>query len=251
MARVELLGVSIDALTFAEAVDAAMRLAGGEGPKNIITVNPEMLQAAQYDVELARCLAGADLKVADGVGVVWASKKLRAPLPERVTGIDLMAKMIERCAAAGVSVYLLGGKPGVAALAADKLLTRHPSLVISGVMHGYFSKDEEGGVISAIRQARPSVLFVGMGVPAQEKWIEAHKKELGVPLMMGVGGSFDVIAGKVTRAPEIFQKLGIEWLFRLLSQPSRLRRQLVLVSFAARVLREKRKTEGHGGMKDA
>ncbi|MDP2859074.1 MAG: WecB/TagA/CpsF family glycosyltransferase [Bacillota bacterium] len=236
--RVELLGVRFDSLTFEQAVDEAMRLASLDGPHMMVTANPELLERSRHDTRLLQVMNAADLVFADGVGVVWASRRLGKPLPERVTGIDLMKRLVERTASLGRSVYLLGSRPGVAERAAAVFRAANSGLRIAGTMHGYFSAHEEKAVLDQIREARPSMLFVGLGQPRQEFWIAQHKDLLGVPLAMGIGGSMDVIAGDVRRAPEWMQRAGIEWLYRLLLQPGRIRRHLVLPVFALRVLRE-------------
>jgi N-acetylglucosaminyldiphosphoundecaprenol N-acetyl-beta-D-mannosaminyltransferase len=204
----------------------------------VVTANPELLQQAGRDGELMRVLNSADIVVADGVGVVWASRRLGRPLPERVPGIDLMSRLIERAAGLGLSVYFLGGRPGVAERAAKTLSARYPGLRVAGVMHGYFNPEEERAVIDRIREARPAMLFVGLGQPRQELFIARHKHLLGAALAMGIGGSMDVIAGDVGRAPRWMQDAGIEWIYRLVSQPGRARRHLALPLFALRVLRE-------------
>lgn len=236
--RVELLGARFDSLTLEQAVDEATRLASLDGPHMVVTANPELLERSRHDTRLLQVMNAADLVLADGVGVVWASRRLGKPLPERVTGIDLMKRLVERAADLDWSVYLLGSRPGVAERAAATFRAKKPGLRIAGTMHGYFSTQEEQAVLDQIREARPSMLFVGLGQPRQEFWIAQHKDLLGVPLVMGIGGSMDIFAGDVRRAPEWMQRAGIEWLHRLLLQPGRVRRHLVLPVFALRVLRE-------------
>ena len=236
--RIELFGARFDPLTVDQAVAEALRLVALSGTHTIVTANPELLERARRDARLLALINAADIVAADGAGVVWASRRLGKALPERVTGIDLMVRLVERAAVLRWSVFLLGSHPGVAERAADRLAARSPGLEIAGTMHGYFDASEESSVVSRIREAKPSMLFVGLGQPRQEIWVAEHKDALGVPLIMGVGGSMDVIAGDVRRAPEWMQKAGLEWLFRLLSQPGRVRRHLVLPVFALRVLVE-------------
>jgi len=150
---------------------------------------------------------------------------------------------VSRCAQSEKSVYLLGSRPGVASRAAERLVQRYPALIVAGSMHGYFTHNEEPRVVQQIQQAKPDVLLVGMGT-RQEKWIAANKQLLGARLLMGVGGSFDVISGSSRRAPRWMQRMHLEWFYRLLTQPWRWRRQLVLVSFACRVMTESRRSRG-------
>ncbi len=234
--KIELLGARFDSLTMDQAVAEALRLVALCGTHTIATANPEILERARRNPRLLALINAADIVVADGAGVVWASRRLGKALPERVTGIDLMIRLVERAAALRWSVFLLGSRPGVAERAAAHLVARNPGLEIAGTMHGYFDTVEEKAVIDRIREARPSMLFVGLGQPRQEVWIAEHRDALGVPLIMGIGGSMDVIAGDVRRAPGWMQKAGLEWLFRLVTQPGRARRHLVLPVFALRVL---------------
>lgn len=238
MQRITLFGVDFDVVTLAEAEHQALKFVEIGTPHVIITGNPEMLEASRRDPDLLRAMREADLMVADGVGIVWASRYLNRPLPCRVPGIDLMERIVCGCARRGHSVYLLGARPGVAKACADRLVSKYPGLVVAGTMHGFFGADKEQEVIEEIKQRRPSVLFVGMGAD-REKWVAAQKQALGVPLMMRVGGSFDVIAGVSSRAPRWAQRANIEWLYRLLREPSRWRRQLALVSFVFHVLAER------------
>jgi len=237
--KVELLGVCFDPVTMDQAVDTALGyLTGARRPHLIVTANPEMLQTIGKDEDLRTILDSADMVVADGIGIVWASRRLGCPLPCRVTGIDLMDRMCERAAPLGKSVYLLGSKPGVAELAGVRLSGKYPGLKIAGAMHGYFGPDEDGKVISEIKSTTPDMLFAGMGIPRQEKWLFGHMDELDVPLLMGVGGSLDALSGATKRAPDWVQRANCEWLYRLVSEPRRLGRQTVLGAFALRVLRE-------------
>lgn len=247
MSRVEILGVAVDRVSMDEAVAriealiAGFAAEGREGRKGltrlVVTANPEILFAAWKDRELAGVLAGADLVVADGVGVVWAARRLGRPVPERVPGIDLMHRLLARSAARGYRVFFLGARPGVAARAAAAARERYPGLEVAGVHHGYFRPGEAAAVAAAVGAARPDLLFTGMGAPRDQKWVWRHRESLGAAVAVGVGGSFDVLAGTARRAPRWMQHLGLEWLYRLLRQPSRWRRMRVLPRFAWAVLR--------------
>lgn len=229
--RVDVLGVAFDNVTLDEAVERAMALLEEDGPHLAATPNPEIVQCAGKDPEYARILADADLVIPDGIGIIHAAKILGRPLKGRVPGIDFAAALMGRMAETGRRLFLLGAAPGVAEQAAANLQAAHPGLVICGAHDGYFQED--GPVARKIRDARADVVFVCLGFPKQEKWIAAHGGETGARLLIGLGGSLDVFAGKVERAPEQFQKLGLEWLYRLMKQPSRAGRMAKLPLFLA------------------
>ena len=228
---VELLGVPVQRTDVAGALHRITQFVEEGAPHQVVTPDSSAVVRAQGDPELMEILRSADLVTADGVGLVWMAKVMGLPLWERVSGVDLMDHICELAAEKRYSIYLVGAAPGVAAEAADKLTERHPGLTVAGTMHGYFSADEEPKVVRRIAEAKPDVLFVALGVPRQEKWIRRHLDELGVPVAIGVGGSFDVIAGRLKRAPAFMQRWGLEWLWRALRQPSRLPRLLVLPRF--------------------
>lgn len=237
--RTDVLGVAFDNVTLEEAVDRAMALLEEDGPHLAATPNPEIVQIARKDPDFARVLEEAALVIPDGVGVVYAAKILGRPLKGRVPGIEFAAALMERMAAEGRRLYLLGAKPGVAEMAAVNLRAQYPGLVVCGTHDGYFRED--GPVAEAIREARAEVVFVCLGAPKQEKWIAKNGGAAGAKLLVGLGGSLDVFAGQVKRAPEAFQKLGLEWFYRLCKQPSRIGRMaklpLFLVSAAGARLR--------------
>lgn len=237
--RVDVLGVAFDNVTPEEAADRALALLEEDGPHLVATPNPEIVQRANKDRAFAEILAGADLVVPDGVGVIYAAKILGRPLKSRVPGIDLAAALMGRVAGTGKRLFLLGAAPGVAEQAAVNLRAAYPGLVVCGTHDGYF--EEAGPVIDAIRRAEADIVFVCLGAPKQEKWIAAHGEAAGARLYLGLGGSLDVFAGKAERAPERFQRLGLEWLYRLLKEPSRIGRMaklpLFLVSAAGARLR--------------
>jgi len=233
--RVWILGVPFDPLDLRGAVAACVRMVADGRPHLAVTANPEAVVRALDDPEFAEVLRRADLVVADGIGVVWASRRLGRPLPMRVPGIELMEALCAHAARQGLRVFLLGGSEGVAEQAARTLIRRYPGLCIAGTHHGYFTEDEP--VVARIAGARADLLFAGMGMPRQEKWLSRHLSDLGVRLAMGVGGSLDVLAGRVRRAPGFVQQVHLEWLYRLLREPRRWRRQLALLRFVWAVLR--------------
>jgi N-acetylglucosaminyldiphosphoundecaprenol N-acetyl-beta-D-mannosaminyltransferase len=178
----------------------------------------------------------AGLVTADGIGIVWASRVSGHPVPERVTGIDLMMRLLEYAAVKGWRVFFLGSAPGVAEAAAGKAAGLFPGLRVAGAYHGYFSDEDSGVVAGKIMGSSPHLLFVAMGSPRQEIWIEQNLHLLGGVAAIGVGGSLDVLSGNVPRAPEWFRRRNLEWLGRLLNDPGRWRRMLVLPKFILSVL---------------
>ncbi len=212
--------------------------------KQVITLNAEGIMIAREDAGFASLVENADLVTPDGSGVVWAAGRYGNPGISRLAGIDLLERLCAQAAVKGQTVYLLGAQPGIAAQAGEKLQQRYPGLVVAGTENGYF-RDREPQVLAALNQAAPDLLFLGLGMPFQEKWLAAHKAELQVGVAIGVGGSFDVISGNLRRAPLWMQKLRLEWLYRLLQQPSRWRRFLALPRFMAAVGKDaKRKPQG-------
>jgi N-acetylglucosaminyldiphosphoundecaprenol N-acetyl-beta-D-mannosaminyltransferase len=238
MSAVRVLGVEVDALDSATALARIEALCAASARAHVVTVNPELVMLARRDADYRAVLNGAALRLADGVGLLWAARVLGQRLPERVTGVDTFQRLAMRCAAAGRRIFLLGGMPGVAEAAARRLQERAPGLRVAGVYSGSPDPAEEAEIVGRVRDAAPDILFVAFGSPAQELWIARTLERLGVPVAMGVGGAFDFVAGRVPRAPRWVQRLGLEWLFRLACQPWRWRRQLVLPAFAALVLRE-------------
>lgn len=242
--RVWILGVPFDPVGLKEAADRVCSLVRTGGSHLVVTANPELVVAAQSDPELARAVRAASLVVADGIGVVWASRRFRRPLPERVPGIELMELLCARAAEEGWRVFLLGSRAGVAEQAAEALQRRWPTLQVAGTHHGYFSEDD--AVVEQVARSGAELLFCGLGSSRQELWLHRHLHRLGVRLAMGVGGSLDVLAGRTPRAPGWVRRLHLEWLYRLAREPWRWRRQLALPRFAWMVLRSGPGREGAG-----
>lgn len=224
--RTDILGVGFDDLTLEEAAAAGASLVEDQGFHYAVTPNPEFLLAARKDQPFRQALLDADLVLADGVGVVYSAKLLGRPLKGRVPGIEFAQALMGWMAKHGKRLFLLGAKPGVAELAAANLRDRYPGLILCGTHDGYFKEDEP--VVQAIRESGADVVFVCLGAPKQECWMAKHGPATGAHLMVGLGGSLDVFAGVVERAPEGFQKLGLEWLYRLMKEPKRFGRMAKL-----------------------
>jgi len=233
--RLDLLGLPLDAVTLHDASTWVLAAAGQTEPRLIVTLNPEIVVRARVDAGLAGALAAADLSVADGVGVTWAARVLGRRVPARVPGIDLATEVLRR-GGPGLRVYLLGGRPGVAERAAERVRRSYGCHVV-GSAHGYFRRpDEVATVCHAVRSSGAGLLLAGLG-EGQELFLHEHRSELGAGAMIGVGGTLDVLAGTVRRMPRITSRLGVEWLFRVALDPRRWRRFPRLVRFAWMVAR--------------
>ncbi|MGI6129851.1 MAG: WecB/TagA/CpsF family glycosyltransferase [bacterium] len=239
MSRSEVLGIPLDKVTLKEARQQLAIWLQEDKTRLVFTPNAEIIALAQDNPELKKALITADLTVPDGIGVVWAARWLQSPLPERVPGIDLLQELMELAAEKGYSVYFLGSSPGVANEAARRLKKQHAGLYVIGTHHGYFSAEQEKDIISQIQEHRPDILVVALGAPKQELWLVKHRRQLPVKIAIGVGGSLDVLAGQVKRAPAFWQRLGLEWLYRILTQPKRLKRAWQLPRFVWMVLSPK------------
>jgi len=224
ISSVFILGVRVDAVTMRQTLAWIEAAVAERQPRQICTANPEFIMTARRDPEFRQVLNRADLVLPDGVGLLWAARQRGRRLPERVAGSDLIYRLAELAGQHGWRVYFLGAAEGVARAAAERLQSRCPGLVIAGAFAGDPSPASAPAQVSAIQAARPDVLLVAYGAPAQDKWIARHKDALGVPVSVGVGGSFDFVAGVVRRAPGWAQRLGLEWLHRLWQQPWRARR---------------------------
>ncbi len=240
MEKINIRGVLFDSVSLEEACDICMGyFSGSDAARVIHTPNSEIVQLCVEDKEKLEIINSADLIIPDGAGVILASKILKTPLTKgKVAGIELCERLVCECANKGIGVYFLGGKPGVAEKAKDKLCEKYPGLTVSGISDGYF-KDEDA-VIEKINQSGASLLLVCLGAPKQEIFMNAHRNQLNVKLMGGFGGSFDVFAGEVKRAPKIFIKLGLEWFYRLLCDPRRIGRMMKLPKFILGVMFSKK-----------
>ena len=237
--RIDVLGVGFDNVTMAEAVEQGMALLHSEGSHYVVTPNPEIVEACRENGAARAAVNGADLVLPDGIGIIKGAAMLGTPLKEKTPGIEFAAHMMERMAGEGMSLYLLGAKPGIAEQAAEKLSAQYPGLKIAGTHDGYFKED--GPVVEDIRQSGADCVFVCLGAPKQEFWMAKNGPATGASLLCGLGGSLDVFAGTVERAPKFFCDHGLEWFYRLCKEPKRIGRMMKLPLFLVHVKQEKRK----------
>jgi N-acetylglucosaminyldiphosphoundecaprenol N-acetyl-beta-D-mannosaminyltransferase len=234
-APLRILGSRVDPVDMDEAAQRIAQLLAQRRFAQVVTFGSEMAMYARRDPAYREVVNDADLVVPDTIGVVYAARLLGQPLRERVAGIELIGRICEICAHEHVRIFMLGAAPGVAQEAAAVLQSRHPNLAIAGCRDGYFSQAEEPEVLADVAASGARVVFVALGFPRQELWVRAHAAELGSVVCIGVGGSFDVLSGRLQRAPSLLRAIGLEWLYRLVTQPHRLGRQLALPGFAALV----------------
>lgn len=234
MDRVSIMGIEIDNLALNDAVAAIDDWVRKGEPSLIVTANPEIIMLARQDQDFADCLRQARMITADGIGIVIASRLLGTPLKGRVAGIDLVTALFARAVQRQLSFYFVGARPGVAEKAAERISLEYPGIRIVGVHHGFFNDD--AALLEDITLKKPDILLAALGMGRQEKWIRDRVSKTGVPVSIGVGGSFDVFAGEATRAPLWMRDLGLEWLYRLIKQPSRLGRMMRLPGFLLIVL---------------
>jgi N-acetylglucosaminyldiphosphoundecaprenol N-acetyl-beta-D-mannosaminyltransferase len=218
------------------SLDRIEQFVDAGGHHLVATVNPEFVMRARSDQDFARVLESADLCLADGSGVVWAARRQGCAMREPVTGVDLIPPLAALCARRGFRIFLLGAAPGVANDLANRLRVEHPALEVEAHA-GTPDPSADAATLALIRAHKPQVLLVAYGHPKQELWIDRMRESLGVAVAMGVGGSFDYLTGRIPRAPTWMRRAGLEWLFRLVRQPWRVRRMAVLPIYALRVLR--------------
>lgn len=243
MLSLRILGVRVDKVDMMEALCSIDSFIKEAAFHHVITLNAEIIYQAQFNQELKELINSADMVTPDGAGIVWAAGYLENPVAERVTGIDLMSRICQQAHLNGWRIFLLGGAPGVADEAAENICQAYPNISIVGTHHGYFSGLEERDVLEKVREAAPDILFAALGAPRQEFWIRKNKDRLPVKVAMGVGGSFDVVAGRVKRAPLWMQRMKLEWLARLIKEPWRAKRMLSLPKFVLLVMKSKSELE--------
>lgn len=244
MDKLSIMGVRIDNITMDEAVKAAEEKIQKNEQYIIYTPNTEIIMMCQKDGEFLNFMNRSDINTPDGVGLIYASKIKKHPLKEKVAGYDLSVNLLKLANEKGLKLYVVGGKPGVAEAAMKNVQKAYPNIKIVGAQHGYFKgshlgkfgHEEELAIIEDINKHQPHILFVGFGAKKQEQWIDYNKDSLKVNVIIGNGGTLDGLAGLVKRAPDIFIKLGLEWLYRLIKEPKRIRRQIVLPVFMLKVL---------------
>lgn len=244
MECIEIFGVRIHNLSFQEAVDKVKSFLEGDSLKAIYTPNPEIVMGAKENEKLRGLLNKGDLITADGIGLIYASRLKKKPLKERVTGYDLSLKLLDLANEDGLGLYLLGGREGVARKAAENINKDYPNIRIAGYHHGYFKgshngntgHEEERKIIEDINATKPDIIFVGLGFPKQEIWIDTNKDKIKGKVIIGNGGVMDILSGNLKPTPDIIRKLGFEWLHRLLREPSRIKRQIILPKFMLQVI---------------
>ncbi len=244
MDMVEIFGIKVHNTTLDKATKTIESYLKSDKVNTIYTPNTEIVMLAKDDEYLKNLLNQGDLVTADGIGLIYGSKIKKRPLKERVTGFDMSIKMLELANENNYSIYLLGGKDGIAKKASENIKKDYPNIKIAGYQHGYFkgchtgnmdSKEEEK-IIEEINIQNPDIIFVGLGFPKQEMWIDFNKDKIKTRLIIGNGGVMDILSGNAKRAPEIYQKLGLEWLYRLIQDPSRIKRQMILPKFMLKVI---------------
>lgn len=239
--RVKILGVPMDLIDSRQAMAVFEEKFPEPGLTMIVTPNPEIVLAANKDESLKTLISGADIILPDGVGLLYASKIIGHPLKERVTGIDFLMDILEYLEKNGKSVFFFGSKPGVARDAAQNLQKKYPALKVAGTRNGYFKPEEEEEIVREINESGADFLCVALGAPKQEQFIEKYRKELHCGGAIGVGGSLDVFSGNLKRAPEFYRNHGLEWLYRLIQEPSRYKRMMQLPVFMVKVILHGRK----------
>jgi len=239
MEKINIHGVYINNITMQEAVEKIREWLGADSINAVYTPNSEIIMQAQRDPELKSILNNAGMLIPDGAGVVLASKILRTPLKEKVSGIDLVKNLFKTFSGKNVGFYILGGRPGVAEIAAVNIMEEYGKVKIKGYHNGYFSPEEEDRIVDLINQSGADILLVGMGAPKQEFWIHRNMYRLSCKVCIGVGGSIDIFAGKASLAPETIRRLGFEWLYRLIREPRRYKRMMDLPRFIVLTIKKR------------
>jgi N-acetylglucosaminyldiphosphoundecaprenol N-acetyl-beta-D-mannosaminyltransferase len=241
MDEVILLGLKIHRVRLSEALAVIDDTIRSKGQMHVVTADASMVVIAKEDPELLGIVQSAELVTPDGAGIVWASKLLGKPISERVSGVELVRQLCRRSSdpTKGYRIFFLGAAPGVAELAAKNLTDMYPGCNIVGTRDGYFKPDQEDAIVNEIAALKPDIVFVGFGIPKQEKFIKSHKDAIGASVYIGIGGSFDVYSGLVKRAPVWMQNAGIEWMYRLAQNPKKISKVMTLPRFALLAIRAK------------
>ena len=244
MKKLDIMGTRINNVTMDEAVNICEKTIKSGEQLVVYTPNTEFIMMAKKDEEFKELLNKSDLNIPDGIGLIYASKIKKHPLKEKVAGFDLTVNLIKLANEKNLKIYFVGGKPGVAQKAAENIKKDYPNVNIVGVSDGYFKgthlgmqgHEEEKRLIDDINDKAPDMLFVGFGAKKQEQWIEYNKKLINAKIFVGNGGTVDVLAGEVNRAPDIYIKLGLEWFYRLMKEPKRIKRQMLLPQFMVKII---------------
>nr|CAA9215781.1 N-acetylmannosaminyltransferase [uncultured Armatimonadetes bacterium] len=238
---VNLFGMRVDRVDMAGALALIERFVQERTPpRHIVTADASMVVTADNDPDFAAIVNASDLVTPDGAGILWATKRMGTPVRAKVSGVDLAARCCALSEEKGWRIFFFGAAPGVAEEARARMLARHPGAHIVGIRDGFFKPEDEPAIVAQIREARPDILLVALGIPKQEKFIQRHKAELGVPVCVGVGGTLDVFSGSVRRAPTWMQNSGLEWLYRVASNPKKISKVALLPRFALMTLRAPR-----------
>lgn len=239
MESVTILGVRVDCVSAEETLTVIDRFIASRRPHYIVTADASMVVTARHDPALRAIIEEADLVTPDGFGILWASRLLRTPVPSKVSGVDLSSELCRLSASTGYRIFFFGAGPGVAEEAAGKMRVRFPGAQIVGTRDGFFTAAQEPEIVAQIQVAAPDIILVALGIPKQEKWIARHKEVLGAYVLIGVGGSFDVFSGRVSRASPWMQQHGLEWLYRLYKNPRKISKVMTLPEFAWLALRQR------------
>jgi N-acetylglucosaminyldiphosphoundecaprenol N-acetyl-beta-D-mannosaminyltransferase len=234
---IPILGIPIHTIDMQTALRALDRFVAQRSPHHIVTADASMLVMAQQDPDLRRIIASAELVTPDSTGILWAARRQGATLRERVSGVEIVERLCALSPQRGYRIYFLGAGPGVAEQAANRMRALYPGAQIVGTRHGFFKDGDLPDLIAEIRACRPDVLCVALGIPKQEKWIAANRDALGVPVLIGVGGTLDVLSGTVKRAPVVMQRARLEWLWRVVSNPRKISKVMLLPRFVMLVRR--------------
>ena len=237
--NIPILGLHVHKITMQQTLEAIDFFVKSGNPHHVITLDASMCVTARSDAELHSIVSTAELITPDSIGVIWACKRSGNPLPERVSGVEIVEKVCSIAAEKCYRIYFFGSGPGVAQDAANQMLAKYPGCNIVGVHDGFYTPDEEPSIVQKIAAAKADILCVALGIPRQEKFIARHRDKLNASVMIGVGGTFDVHSGRVKRAPMIFQKLNLEWLYRTISNPKKISKAMTLPKFVSLILRGK------------
>jgi len=239
--RVRILGIPVDRITMDQTIERLEQFVAEGTPHQVVTADSSGIVLAQSDSDFFEILQQANLVTADSVGVIWAAKRQGEPVPERVSGVDIFARLCAKSAEKGYRLFFLGAAPGVAETAAERCCLQSPGCNVVGTRHGYFPEESDEVVAQEIAAAKPDVLFVAMGMPRQEKFIRRTRDIIKAPVAIGVGGTLDVFSGRVKRAPRLVQKLKLEWLWRTLQNPKKISKAKNLPIFVKMVLSENKR----------